>query len=128
MWKAVAEKSSLLLGGTVAGILGLEILLRLAGLTYPVFYRPDPYCGSALLEGAEGRYRGETQNYVQISREGLRDREHQKAKPRGTFRIAVLGDSYAEAFQVPIERTFWWILQEDLLRDVRFAGPAFRDN
>src|SRR5438552_6464522 len=125
MARGVIEKATLLIGGTAAGLLALEVIMRLAGFTYPVLYRPDPFCGSALRESAEGWYRGETQNYIWINRAGLRDREHQEAKPAGTFRIAVLGDSYAEAFQVPMERTFWWILQEELSRDSRFASLRF---
>jgi hypothetical protein len=35
-------------------------------------------------------------------------------KPKDTVRIAVLGDSFAEAFQVPMEKTFWSILQSEL--------------
>ena len=38
---------------------------------------------------------------MRISRESLRDWEHAKAEPEGTLRIAGLGDSYAEGFQVP---------------------------
>jgi hypothetical protein len=125
MSKGVTEKLALLVAGTAAGLIIIEMIMRLAGFTYPILYRPDPFCGSALREGAEGWYRGETQNFIRINRAGLRDREHQETKPPGTFRIAVLGDSYAEAFQVPIERTFWWILQDELSRDPRFASLKF---
>ena len=31
-----------------------------------------------------------------------------------TFRIAVLGDSYAEALAVPMEESFWWVMQDRL--------------
>src|SRR5438094_952807 len=107
----VKEKITLLIGGTATGLIVVEIFMRLAGLTYPLLYRPAPFCGSALREGAEGWYRGETKNYIRINQAGLRDREHQVRKPPGTLRIAVLGDSYAEAFQIPMEQAFWWILQ-----------------
>jgi hypothetical protein len=35
-------------------------------------------------------------------------------KPPGVYRIAVLGDSYAEALSVDLEETFWWLLAQRL--------------
>ncbi len=63
---------------------------------------------------AEGWWREEGNAYLRINSAGLRDREHAKQKPPNTFRIAVLGDSFAEARQVPIEDTFWAILEKKL--------------
>jgi len=57
-----------------------------------------------LRPGAEGWWSKEGGAYVRINNGGLRDREHAKAKPTNALRIAVLGDSYAEALQVPIDR------------------------
>ena len=51
---------------------------------------------------------------MQINREGLRDVEHQYAKPPGVFRILVLGDSFVEAMHVPLESTFPRRLEERL--------------
>src|SRR5207253_4628700 len=49
-----------------------------------------------------------------VNSEGLRDREHSKTKPPNTLRIAILGDSMTEALQVPVQYTFWHILEHDL--------------
>jgi hypothetical protein len=125
MWKGVRGSVLLLLASTLVGVVGIEIIMRVLGLTYPIFYRPDPYCGTALREGAEGMYEGETRNYVRINRDGLRDREHRKSKPPGVFRIAVLGDSYAEALQIPMEQSFWWILGDDLSLDASVGGRKY---
>src|SRR5512145_3149572 len=98
-----------------------EAALRLAGFSYPAFWRPDPLTGASLRPGMEGWQSGEGRAYVKINRRGLRDREHELEKPAGTYRIAILGDSYAEAMQVELERTFWSLLPPRLER-CGFAG------
>lgn len=98
-----------LLGGIVA-----EIALRFAGYSYPEFYLLDQSRGYALRPGAEGWYRKEGEAYVRINSDGLRDQEHAIAKPLNTFRIAVLGDSYPEAFAVPMEQAFWSVMKGKL--------------
>jgi len=45
---------------------------------------------------------------------GWRDKEWSLQKPKGTYRIAVLGDSYVEAFQVEAERTFLSLTEKAL--------------
>ncbi len=104
----------LIAAGGAAGILLIEIGLRAAGLSYPYFYVPDPILGYAHQPGAEGWWRKEGAAYVRISRAGFRDREHTREKPKGVFRIAVLGDSFTEALQVPIEQTYWAIAEGKL--------------
>jgi lysophospholipase L1-like esterase len=99
------------------GLLVCEALLRAAGYTYPVFYEPDETRGYALRPGAAGLYRKEGRSFVRINSDGLRDREREgRTKPAGTFRVALLGDSYAEALQVEQDEAFWYVL-EGLLND-----------
>jgi hypothetical protein len=98
-----------------------EAALRLAGFSYPNFWQPDALTGTKLRPGMEGWQRDEGRAYVKISSQGLRDVEHPVAKPAGTYRIAILGDSYAEAMQVDEERAFWWLLR-DRLQACHFAG------
>ena len=52
----------------------------------------------------------------------MRDREHARAKPADTVRIAVLGDSFAEAMHVPMEQTFWSLLERKLQECNAFPG------
>ncbi len=107
----------MLLGSSFVGALLLgELVLRAAGIAFPIFSRPDDERGWALRPGARGRFEAEGGSWVVINRDGLRDREHSRTKPPGTLRIAVLGDSYAEALQVPVEQTFWSVLEGNLNR------------
>lgn len=104
----------LVLGATFVALVLAEVVLRLAGVSYPSFWQLDYDVGASLRPGAEGRWNREGDAYVRINSAGLRDREHALVKPPHTLRIAVLGDSYAEALQVPLEDTFWRILERDL--------------
>jgi hypothetical protein len=51
---------------------------------------------------------------VLTNSQGLRDRPHDYAKPAGTFRVVILGDSFMEAYQVELEETLPFRLQEIL--------------
>ncbi len=114
----------LVLGGTAFAVALLEIALRVAGISYPSFYMVDPVVGPTLRPGAQGWWTTEGRTFVRINSAGLRDREHARAKPPGTFRIAVLGDSYAEAFQVPAEDAFWSVAARDLAACPSLAGKS----
>ncbi|HEY0099458.1 MAG TPA: SGNH/GDSL hydrolase family protein [Pyrinomonadaceae bacterium] len=115
-------KFALLLGALSFGLLVAEIALRISGYTYPLFYTTDVVRGYALKPGMSGWYRKEGAAYIRINSDGLRDREHDTAKPADTVRIAVLGDSYAEALQVPLEDAFWVVMEERLRSCPAFAG------
>lgn len=106
----------MLLGGSAIAVLFLEIGLRLAGISYPRYYMPDEYTGETLRPGVEWWWRRESETFIRINSQGLRDREHNLEKPPHTLRIAILGDSYAEAFQVPVEKTFWAVLEREMNR------------
>ena len=97
-------------------LLAAELLLRAAGISHPLPYAPDEYCASRLAPGFRGYWSKEGGAAIQVNSAGFRDREHSTAKPPGTIRIAVLGDSYIEAFQVPIDAMFGSVLQRELNR------------
>jgi hypothetical protein len=100
--------------GLFAGLLLAEAGLRVAGYSYPSFYILDPHRGWAYRPGAEGWFVKEGRAYIRINREGFRDVDHTVTKPENTIRIAILGDSFAAALQLPIESTFWYMLEKDL--------------
>jgi hypothetical protein len=117
-------KLGLAAGATVLALLLGEAALRIAGVSYPNFYGPDPDRGWALRPGAEGWWHTEGLARVRISSAGLRDVEHAAAKPPGHLRVAVLGDSCAEALQVPVEQTFWKLLEPGLASCPAAGGRA----
>ena len=91
-----------------------EGFLRLVGYSSANFYRRDQILGATLRPGAHGWWTREGRDYIRINSDGLRDREHSINKPPNTFRIAVLGDSYAEALQLPMQQAFWSIMESRL--------------
>lgn len=106
-----------LFGATVA-----EVALRVAGYSAPDFYSIDYSRGYALRPRTEGWFRREGESYVRINSDGLRDREHSITKPQNVVRIAVLGDSYPEAFSVAAEEAFWSVMERELQRCDAFPG------
>lgn len=119
--KQFLPKLALILFGLLIGVIIAELGLRAAGYSYPGFYMPDATRGHALIPGMEGWYRKEGEAYVRINSAGQRDRERTRVKAEDTFRIAVIGDSYAEALQVPVDHAFWAIM-EDALQASSFAA------
>ena len=100
--------------GVVAALLIAEVFLRLIGYSTGNFFRRDDVIGATHRPGAEGWWTREGRDYIRINSDGLRDREHAITKPANTFRIAVLGDSFAEAFQLPMQKAFWSIMESKL--------------
>ena len=105
-------RSLLLLAGLVVALLLAEVGLRVSGFSHFNPYIVDRELGYSLRPNAAGWWLKEGATYVSINSQGLRNREHTFAKPPDTIRIAVLGDSFAEAFQVPMEKTFWTVMEQ----------------
>ena len=120
--KRFLSRLTLVFFGLLIGAIIAEAALRLAGYSYPGFYMPDNSRGHALIPNREGWYRKEGEAWVKINSAGLRDREHSKTKPENTIRIAVLGDSYAEALQVSLEQAFWVVMEQKLRSCNAFPG------
>jgi len=115
-------KLAVVASSLVVGLVIFELFLRAIGFTYPVFYQPDESRGYSLRPGMEGWYGKEGEAFVRINSDGLRDREHSKEKPPSTLRIAVVGDSYAEAFQVSQDKAFWSVMERGLQGCPSLAG------
>lgn len=105
---------ALIVFGIAFALLIAEIGIRVSGLGETNFYIFDRDLGWKLKPGASGWQRDEGRAFVTVNRLGFRGPEVPIKKPPGTFRIAILGDSFTEAQQVPYEETFSAVIQRDL--------------
>ncbi len=112
-------KSALLTLVTIAVCIGLlEVVVRIIQpkevMRY--FYSEDhPILHHHFIPHAEGRYKTiEFDTDYKINSLGLRDKEYAIPKPRNTFRILMLGDSFTEGDGVMSDETFSKILEEKL--------------
>jgi hypothetical protein len=120
-----ATKKELVLAAIV--LLGLllvcEAALRVSHYPFePQLYAPDVQLGWKLRAGASGIVSTENRQFVRINSHGFRDVERSFDKPQNTIRVAVLGNSWTEALQVPQEKTYTAILETKLAGTSCFAG------
>ncbi|MFN8643949.1 MAG: SGNH/GDSL hydrolase family protein [Candidatus Binatia bacterium] len=122
-----AGRGGRLLGGLFLAAFGaalalgmLEVGVRVLHLVPDRFWQPDPKLGTVLVPGASGWWTQEEHEFfvpIRINAAGRRDLDRTPQKPPGTFRILLLGDSFVEALQVPIEQTFARALEQRLTAD-----------
>jgi hypothetical protein len=105
---------ALCLGVLAALIIG-EGMLRMIGVQSTLVYRPDPNYGWGHTPGNsfEWQTEGQTQ-HITINSSGLRDYDYPYIKPAHTHRTLVLGDSFAEGFQVPLAERFSNLIADEL--------------
>ncbi len=102
-WSAFAL---LAIFGVVLGYGMLEFGVRTLHLLPDRFWQPDAQLGWRHIAGKSGWWTQEDHEFrvaIQINPQGLRDVDHAYAKPAGTMRVLLLGDSFIEALQVPME-------------------------
>jgi hypothetical protein len=105
-------------------ILG-EFALRLGRMQFDAqLYGPDRELGWALRRGASGYVSTETRQYVRVNARGFHDQEREYAKAENTVRIAVLGNSWTEALQVPLEKNYCSVLEKNLRLRGCFGGRS----
>jgi len=113
-------------GATLLAVAAVEVGLRAVGYSSPRINAVHLEWGYGGRPGAEAWHGAEGGALVHINARGFRDAERAFAKPPGTVRVAVLGDSYVAAHQVPVEQRFTERLEGALgallESDGRFAG------
>ena len=124
--RQILPKLALLVGAVAFMVFIIEIALRVAGVSYPRTTQADPVLGFVRRPGVTYRFQEEGDAQVQINSEGFRDGEWPVEKPPGEFRVAVLGDSYVEALQVPVDERFTELLAGDLKSCSTFARKTVR--
>jgi hypothetical protein len=82
-----------LVAGLIGSLLLLEIVLRIAGFNAAETV-PDPVIGYRFVPHARYRHAQEGASSGHFNADGWRDVEHALAKPPGTTRIEIVGDSY----------------------------------
>jgi hypothetical protein len=120
--RACAKSLLLFIAAIAVGIVLVEAVLRIAGISYIQAHISDANRGGVHRPNAKGWFNREGKAYITTNSDGLRDREHSLVKPADTFRIAVLGDSFAAAFQVTVKKTFWSVIERELNNCSSFAG------
>ena len=108
----------------------LELYFRLFDPQSLRLSRPDPVLGWVHVANTEGLWQKDCFSArLRFNSEGMRDVEHAIAKPEGTYRIAVIGDSIVTGQEVDLEETVYRRLEAVLQgagRDVEVLGFAVR--
>ncbi|MFQ5599993.1 MAG: hypothetical protein ACE5G2_05505 [Candidatus Krumholzibacteriia bacterium] len=114
--RAVANLALLTVSLIVAFFL-FELGVRILEPQPEARYRFSPYTYYEPVPGAEFVYeRIEFSVPVSFNGFGMRDAPRELEKPAGRLRVTVLGDSYAEALQVPADSTTSRLLERELRR------------
>lgn len=102
-------------------ILVLEIILRTTHLfgARISYAEPCPILNYRFTPGRKYWHNKENNHPItgRINSYGWRDKEWSICKPQDTYRIAVLGDSYVEAFQVESQATFLALTERQLSKN-----------
>jgi hypothetical protein len=121
--RRLAGSALFILIGVLLGFIIAEAAVRLLGIGKPEFYAFSATRGWKLLAGASGWQTDEGRGFVSINRWGYRGTNWTRAKPAGTLRIAVLGDSFVEAQQVAEQDTACALMQRALSRKLASLEP-----
>lgn len=98
----------------ILAILFVEFALFAAGLGEEEIFKLDPQVGFKHMANKRITWRSEGLATSYFDQFGLREPNVTLAKPAGTYRIVLLGDSLTESLQVPWEQSFSYGLEKGL--------------
>jgi hypothetical protein len=124
LWRVLIN-AAILCVSAVSFLLLTELGLRAAHFNPPEYVTTERYREVGLLyrPHSSAHWYGQLgspsdyANVVTTNAQGLHDADHSFEKPPGVYRILFLGDSYVEAFQVPLEKAFFKIIEKELNKD-----------
>src|SRR3989344_2278016 len=112
------KKTTPILLGILSALMFAELILRFGDIFKPPIHitEQSSLFGFDHIPNSQGVYSSKefTVN-IKINSQGLRDEEINLLKQEGVTRIAVVGDSFIEGLQVPLEVTSTKILQRMLI-------------
>lgn len=106
-----------LLSGVLT-LLFIELLLRLIpipGIRFDVS-KTNSLTGLGHYPNSKNFYRNDRGDFVirEINQWGFYDKKIRKIKEKGYYRIGFFGDSFTKAIQVPLEETFYYLINDKL--------------
>jgi hypothetical protein len=115
LWATLARNGLILIAALVIALLVCELALRMLGISYPVFVWTDPVRGVAHIPGVSGgKLLPDGHRWVEINSDGWRGPGVPLKPTPGRLRIALLGDSFIEAFEVPFDSTVGEVVERRL--------------
>lgn len=130
----ILYKLSFIIAGIFLGFVLLEIFLRvyywiggnrLFGIIpqrTTLQWHDGPIVGKRLFSNQSGWFVSPNREYltwINVNSTGWRDSGHSLNKPTDTYRILIIGDSFVENFQVPLEKTFFKQLERNLYGKIK---------
>lgn len=114
---------SALLISTLTSLILTELFLRIFIPYTNLTWIDDPDLGRVrLTPDSQGLFVSPSREYftqIESNSEGFRDINHNLQKSDGVYRIIFLGDSFVQNFQVPLNKTFFKIVEKNLTKDKR---------
>jgi len=112
VWRTIAKY----IVWQLIALLVVEMVLACAGLGEEELFAIDKELGMTHMTDKSVTWRKEGYARSYLNWDGLRECDVSLAKPPGTYRVALLGDSMVEGLQVPLEETFGQRLQKELTK------------
>ena len=120
------KKISLLVLLYFAIFISFDIALgKIYKIPWVLGYAEHPNGDTYLRPGSSGWFTREGESFVKINNIGSNDVKDRNSKPHNVFRIAVIGDSYVEALQVPATQSFWYLLESELNKKCTLPNKSY---